>query len=152
MLIFICYDFIRGRAVSVVFNQIPFCRCMNLSGTDGGWPSANFRGTWWRHQMETFPPTGPLWGKSIGHRNFCIQSTVTRSFDVFFDLRLNKRFSKPSRCRWLETPSRSLWHHCSDQQLPQPMVKLWHGNIIRILEPFAKPPVCSLKMASNWQP
>ena len=29
------------------------------------------------------------------------------SFDVFFDLRLNKRLSKPSRRRWFETPSRS---------------------------------------------
>ena len=31
---------------------------------------------------------------------------VTRSFDVFFDLRLNKRFSKQSWGWWLETPSR----------------------------------------------
>ena len=27
---------------------------------------------------------------------------------------LNKRLSKPSRGRWLETPSRSLWRHCND--------------------------------------
>ena len=39
------------------------------------------------------------------------QRVVTRSFDVFFDLRLNKRFSKQSRRRWFETPSRSLWRH-----------------------------------------
>ena len=31
---------------------------------------------------------------------------VTRSFDVFFDLRRNKRLRKPSRCRLFETPSR----------------------------------------------
>ena len=36
---------------------------------------------------------------------------VTRSFDIYFDLRLNKRLSKQSRCWWLETPSRSLWRH-----------------------------------------
>ena len=29
--------------------------------------------------------------------------TVTQSFDVFFDLRLNKRLSEQSRRRWLET-------------------------------------------------
>ena len=39
---------------------------------------------------------------------------VTRSFDVFFDLGLNKRLSKQSR-RWLfKTPSCSLWRHCND--------------------------------------
>ena len=37
---------------------------------------------------------------------------MTRSFDVFLDLRLNKRLSKPSRHRWFETPSLSLWRHC----------------------------------------
>ena len=42
---------------------------------------------------------------------FPIQRTVTRSFDVFFDLRLNKRLSKQSWGRWFETPSRPLWRH-----------------------------------------
>ena len=40
---------------------------------------------------------------------------MARSFDVFFDLRLNKRLSKQSRHRWLETPSRSLWRHCNHE-------------------------------------
>ena len=40
------------------------------------------------------------------------QRPVTRSFDVFFDRRLNKRLSKQSRCRWFETPSHSLCRHC----------------------------------------
>ena len=42
------------------------------------------------------------------------QRLVTRTFDVFFDLCLNKRLSKQSRRRWFETPSRSLWRHCND--------------------------------------
>ena len=36
---------------------------------------------------------------------------VTRSFDVFFDLCLNKRLSKQSWGWWFETPSRSSWRH-----------------------------------------
>ena len=36
-----------------------------------------------------------------------------QSFDVFFDRRLDKWLSKQSRCRWFETPSRSLWRHCN---------------------------------------
>ena len=42
---------------------------------------------------------------------FPSQRPVTRSFDVFFDLRFNKRLSKQSRRRWVETPSRPLWRH-----------------------------------------
>ena len=42
-----------------------------------------------------------------------LPGVVTRIFDVFFDLRLNKRLSKPSRHLWFETPSHSLWRHCN---------------------------------------
>ena len=52
--------------------------------------------------------TGPLRGESTGHRWFPLTKPVTRNFDVFFDLRLNKRLSKHSRRCWFETPSRSL--------------------------------------------
>ena len=38
--------------------------------------------------------TGPLWGKSTGHLWIPLTKPVTRSVDVFFDLRLNKRLSK----------------------------------------------------------
>ena len=44
---------------------------------------------------------------------------VTRSFDVFVDLCLNKPLGKPSRRRWFETPSCSLWRHCNDQRIMQ---------------------------------
>ena len=49
--------------------------------------------SWWRHQMETF--------------------SMLQSFDVFFYLGLNKRFSKQSRRWWFESLSRSLWRHCN---------------------------------------
>ena len=40
--------------------------------------------------------------------------SVTRSFDVFFDLRLNKRLSKQPWGWWFETPAWSLWRHRND--------------------------------------
>ena len=43
---------------------------------------------------------------------FPSQRPVTRSFDVFFELRLKKWLSQPSRRRWFETLSRSLSRHC----------------------------------------
>ena len=64
----------------------------------------------WRHQKETLSVLLALCdGYSPVTGEFPSQRPVTRSFGVFFDLRLSKRMSKPSRCRWFETPSRSLW-------------------------------------------
>ena len=56
-----------------------------------------------------FRVTGPLCGEFTPS-----QRPEARSFDVFFDMRLNKRLSKQSRRRWFETPSSSLWRHCND--------------------------------------
>ena len=55
------------------------------------------RYTWWRHQMETFSASLAICvGNSPIPGEFPAQRSVTRSFDVFFDLRLNKRLSKQS--------------------------------------------------------
>ena len=70
--------------------------------------------TWWRHQMETFSVLLALCaGNSPGTGEFPAQRSVTRSFDVFFDLRLNKRLSKQPWGWWFEPPSCPLWRHCN---------------------------------------
>ena len=56
-----------------------------------------------------FRATGPLCGEFTGTGEFPAQRPVTRSFDVFFDLRPNKRLSKQPWGWWFETPSWSLW-------------------------------------------
>ena len=58
-----------------------------------------------------FRVTGPLCGEFTGPGEFPTQRPVTRSFDVFFDLRLNKRLSKQPWSWWFETPAWSLWRH-----------------------------------------
>ena len=82
------------------------------------WRCAKYRmddlrsSSWWRHQMETFSALLAFCaGNSPVTGEFPSQRAVTRSFDVFFDLRLNKRLSKQSWGWWSETPSRSLWRH-----------------------------------------
>ena len=71
--------------------------------------------TWWRHQMETFSALLAICaGNSPVPGELLAQRPVTRSFDVFFDLRLNKRLSKQSWGWWFETLSRPLWHHCNE--------------------------------------
>ena len=71
---------------------------------------------WWRHQMETFSALLALCaGDSPGSPvNLTSQRPVTLSFDVFFD----KLLSKQSWGWWSETPSRSLWRHCSAMDSP----------------------------------
>ena len=69
---------------------------------------------WWRHQMETFSALLAICaGNSPVSDEFPAQRPVTRSFDVFSDLRLNKRLSKQSWGWWFETLSRPLWRHCN---------------------------------------
>ena len=58
-----------------------------------------------------FRVTGPLCGEFTGPGEFPTQRPVTRSFDVIFDLRLNKRLSKQPRGWWFETPSCPFWRH-----------------------------------------
>ena len=57
--------------------------------------------------------TGPLCGEFTSPGEFPTQKPVTRSFDVFFDLRLNKRLSKQPWGWWFEMPSWSLWRQCN---------------------------------------
>ena len=70
--------------------------------------------SWWRHQMETFSALLDICvGNSPVPDEFPTQRPMTRSFDVFFDLRPNKRWSKQSWGWWFETPSCPLWRHCN---------------------------------------
>ena len=69
-----------------------------------------------------FRVTGPLCEEFTGPGEFPTQRPVTRSFDVFFDLRLNKRVSKQPWGCWFETPSWSLWRQYNDiQYIPRIM-------------------------------
>ena len=56
-----------------------------------------------------FRVTGPMCGEFTGPGDFPAQRPATRSFDVFFDLRLYKRLSKQRWGWWFETTSWSLW-------------------------------------------
>ena len=78
------------------------------------WLNRHDKETVWRHQMETFSALLVICeGNSPVTGEFPSQRPVTRCFDVFFDLRLNKRLLKQSWDWWFETSSRSLWRHCN---------------------------------------
>ena len=71
--------------------------------------------TWWRHQMETFSALLAICAEnSPVPGEFSTQRPVTRSFDVYFDLRPNKGLSKQLWGWWFETQSCPLWRHRND--------------------------------------
>ena len=64
--------------------------------------------------METFSALLAICaGNSPVSGEFPAQRPVTRCFDIFFDLRLNKRLSKQSWGWWFETLSCPLWRQCN---------------------------------------
>ena len=70
------------------------------------------------------------------------QSPMARSFDVFFDLCLNKWSSKQSWGWWFETPLCSLWRHCNTNietglLLTFKLLVLYKGTGYRHVEPSA---------------
>ena len=97
---------------------------------------------WWRHQMETVSALLALCaGNSPVIGEFPSQRPVTRSLGVFFDLRMNKRLSKPWRRRWFETPMLSLWRHHNGIACDWLLI---HGNwLIRTATTFEYIGTCS---------
>ena len=86
---------------------------------------------WWRHQMETFSALLAICaGNSPVTGEFPAQRPVTRSFGVFFDLRLNKRLSKQSWGWCVKMLSPPLWRHNNGSQVAkwigQTLAQHWH--------------------------
>ena len=62
---------------------------------------------------------------------FPAKRPVTRSFGVFFDLRLNKRLSKQSWGWWFETPSSPLWRPCNTNQ--ETLLHISISHLVKLL-------------------
>ena len=84
-------------------------------------------GKWWRHQMETISAILVICAGSPTQR------PVTRGFDVYFDLRLNKRLCKQSWGWWLETLLCPLWRHSNEKEQPQQANSSMTSLLIAIL-------------------
>ena len=105
--------------------------------SDSDWPGLNsvcrvgvgFDALWCLCMMTSsngniFRVTGPLCGEFTGLGEFPEQRLVTRSFDIFFDLRLNKQLSKQPPGWWFGTPLWSLWRQCNGQD----RFSMWRGG------------------------
>ena len=102
------YD-VYGSTKNHAITKQSMCIFHGIYCDQGGLPP------WWRHQMKTFSVLLAICaGNSPVPGEFLAQRLVTRSFGVFFDLRLNKRLSKQSWGWWFETLPRPLWRHSND--------------------------------------
>ena len=111
--------------------------------------------TWWRHQMEAFSALLAICaGNSLVPGEFPAQRPVTRSFNVFFDLRLNKRLSKQSWGWWFETLPCTLWRHCNDKSYCRSVTVDTQSANLRLRENslwWNHRPVLMIFVVSNWQ-
>ena len=96
----------------ILYDQVPHDDVMTLKRIRNYWAAKMMTSS----NGNTFRVTGRCAGNSPVTGELPGQRSVTRSFDVFSNLRQNKRLSKPwqSRGWWLETPSCPLWRHCND--------------------------------------
>ena len=89
----------------------------------------------WRHQMETFSALLAICVENSSVTGeFPSQRSVTRSFDVFFDLGPNKRLDKQSKRWWFETPSRPLWRHCNVTGFLEQNLLFGDSDLIEIVQ------------------
>ena len=63
---------------------------------------------WRHHHMESFSVLLASFEENLPLSGFHSQNPLTRSFDVFFGVCLNKRFNKQWSCRWFDIP----WYPC----------------------------------------
>ena len=107
------FDLLYKKFHSEMYIYIWKCRLQN-----GGNFVQSTMSNWRRDQMETFSALLALSaGNSSITSDFPAQRPMTRIFDVFFHLCLNKRQSKPSWGWWFDTPSCSLWRYCNERKL-----------------------------------
>ena len=100
-------------------------QCVCVFGGGGDWlntPGLMLSNMMTSSNGDIFRVTGHLCGEFTGPGELPTQRPVTRSFDVFFDLRLNKRLSKQSWGWWFETPSRPITRHRND--MPQYAIQI----------------------------
>ena len=95
-----------------------------------------------------FRVTGPLCGEFTGPGEFPTQRPVTRSFDVLFDLRLNKRLSKQPWGWWFETPARSLWRQRNVENITHYTTNSWFIMVFCIIKILS---ICSPRLTHCFE-
>ena len=94
-----------------------------------------------------FRVTGHFCGEFTGPRRIPHTKAVTRSFDVFFDLRSNKRLSKQWRGWWFDTQLCPLWRHRNENNLPKLPKSYWSNDTNHLKSGHVEIFLCSFEHA-----
>ena len=82
----------REKLINSSHRPAPLCIPRSMISRGPSFWGRHYQMPWWRHQMETFYALLAICaGNSPISDEFPTQRPVTRNFDVFFDLRRNKR-------------------------------------------------------------
>ena len=141
------YNFLQNyQNTQTHMNRHPTARL--LERDRGVYNESNIRSVvyllWWRHEMETSSALLAIRaGNSPVPGEFPAQRPVTRSFDLFIDLRLNKLLSKQSWGWWFETPSRPLWRHHNGGNTT--LYTICFSYAIKVSSVFSLPLLCYIQ-------
>ena len=109
-----------GQNGLMLYGLITYYSLVIIGPGNGFLPSGHQTSAWhdcvikWKHFPHYWPFVRGI------HRvpgEFPAQRPVTRSFDVYFDLCLNKRLSKQWWGWWFETLLCPLWRHCNEPMM-----------------------------------
>ena len=95
--------------------------------------------------------TGHLCGEFTITSDFPAQRPVTQSFDIFFDLRLNKWLNKQWWGCWFEMPWHLFWHHCHDlaAMCPQTVLAEISIDMCYMMKDYRDGMVCFFNLYKN---
>ena len=97
--------------IALTYYRSIYLQAQLTSNSSSKYPA---RFLWWRHQMKTFSALLAICaGNSPVPGDFPTQRPATWTFNVFFDLRLNKRLRNQSWGWWFETLLCLLLRHCN---------------------------------------
>ena len=127
--------FIELLAAAKMHKAWMTCEALYRHYTKNSWSDVLFTFgiyAWWRHQMETFSALLAICaGNSPVTGEFPARRPVTRSFDVFFDLRPNKELSKQ-------------WSYSTDRKYSKPYLRTL-GIVPRDTLPY-------VEISFDWAP
>ena len=97
--------------------------------------------------------------------DFLAQRPMTRSFDIFFDLRLNKRLTKQTWGGWFEMSTHPLWRHCNARGRKYYGGDWWcyngawlyvacwpihtHSTLVRFVDKYVRPPGMGIRLVAR---
>ena len=101
--------------------------------------------------MQTFSALLAVWeGNPLVIGGFPSQRLEMQSFDIFFDLHLNKWLGKQSRRQWIDTQACSLWCYCNVMMVELLNLCKWKLLIFNTSRPVKIVQICQTTVSMHF--